>query len=150
MEPRLYTARSNLIRQAVIIVNGNKCSEIAEISDRLATRDMGRKERRSAVPYWWGLGPHTCITQRDQGWGLPPYQVASSSIQPFRHNTCAEKWGLLCPPLGEVGLHLTQCRMGRGLPPYQVTSWSSQPFGHNEHGPKIGGFAPFLVRWIPI
>jgi len=22
--------------------------------------------------------------------------------------------------LGELGLHLTQCRLGRGLPPYQV------------------------------
>jgi len=33
--------------------------------------------------------------------------------------------------VGELGLHLTQCRLGRGLPPYQMASWSIQLFGHN-------------------
>ena len=31
----------------------------------------------------WGLGPH--LTQYGQSRGLPPYQVASWSIQPFGH-----------------------------------------------------------------
>jgi len=29
-----------------------------------------------------------------------------------------QKWGLLCPFLGELGPHLAQCGLGRGLPPY--------------------------------
>jgi len=61
----------------------NKCSAVAEMGDRLATIDMGRK---LGVPLWGGeLGPH--LTQFGLGRGLPPYQMASWSIQPFGHNT---------------------------------------------------------------
>jgi len=90
------------------------------------------------VLMWKKLLRYACL-----GRCLPPYQVASWSIQAF-----GQKWGLLCPFFrgGELGLHLTQCPMGRGLPLYQVGAvWSIQPFGHNRHGPKIGGCGPFLA-----
>ena len=60
----------------------NNSSAVAEMGDRLATIGMGRK--------WEGLlwegaespvGPH--LTQCGLGRGLPLYQVASWSIQPF-------------------------------------------------------------------
>jgi len=77
------------------------------------------------------------------GRGLLPYQVASSSIQPFGHNRHEPKTGG-CAPFRGLRSHLAQRRLGGGLPPYQVASWSIQPFGHNRHGPKIGwGLCPF-------
>jgi len=62
-----------------------------------------------------GLGPH--LTQSPLRWGLPPYQVASWSMQPFGRNRYGPKigWGL-CPfGEGELGPHLTQWGQGRGL-----------------------------------
>jgi len=44
-----------------------------DLSNRLATTDMGRK--LGAVPLFGELGPH--LIQRDLGRGLHPYQVAS-------------------------------------------------------------------------
>ena len=43
---------------------------------------------------------------------------------PFGHNRRGPKSGGASVPLsvGELGLHLTQCRLGRGLPPYQVAT----------------------------
>jgi len=58
--------------------------------------------------------------------------------------TWAEKWGVLCPFLGELNPHLTQ-----GLPLYQMVSSSIQRFGHNRHGPKIGGCAPLRGAGSP-
>jgi len=53
----------------------NKSSAVAEMGDRLATIDVGRKVG-NAVPLSVGeLGPH--VTQRRLGRGLPPCQVAS-------------------------------------------------------------------------
>jgi len=57
-----------------------KCSAVAEIGDRLATIDMGRKFGDVLPLFLWG-GPH--VTQCGLGWGLPSYQVASLSNQPF-------------------------------------------------------------------
>ena len=51
------------------------------------------------------------------------------------------KRGVLCPLLGELDPHLTQCRLDRGLPSYQVASWSIQPFSHNTWA-KSGGCPP--------
>ena len=93
------------------------------------------------------LGHHA--TQCGMGRGLPLYQVASLSMQPFGHNTCT-KIGRVVPPFlgeGERGTHLTQCHLGQGLPLHQVASQPIQPFGHNWHGPKIrGSCAPFGER----
>ena len=64
--------------------NNNKTSAVAEMGDRLATIGMSRKWERLL----WGAGspqgPH--LTQCGLGRGLPLYQVASWSIQPFGHN----------------------------------------------------------------
>jgi len=59
-------------------------------SSRLATTDIGRK--LGAVPPFWRkgeLGPH--LAQCGMGQGLPPYQVAFWSIQPFGHNRHGSK-----------------------------------------------------------
>jgi len=103
--------------------------------DRLATIDMGRKVRRGCCGDAGSpLGHHLTRRQCGLGRGLPLYQVASWSIQPFGHNRHGPKsaerllWGRWVP----MGHHLTrrQCGLGRGLPLYQVASWSIQPFGH--------------------
>ena len=93
---------------------------------------MGRKIFWGAPPPFWGgeRGPH--LTQSRQGRGLPPYQVASGSMQPFGRNGYGPKIGGLCPFGGEeLGTHVTQCGQGRGLPACQVSSSSVKPFGHN-------------------
>jgi len=51
---------------------------------RLATIGMGRKWEGATVGAGSPLGPH--LTQCGLGRGLPLYQVASASIQPFGHN----------------------------------------------------------------
>ena len=95
-----------------------KCSAVAEMGNRLATIDMDRK--LGAVHLLGGkLGPH--VTQCGLGRGLPSYQVASSSIQPFSHNRHGPKFGRLCPLGVELGPHLAQCCPGRGLPSYHRT-----------------------------
>ena len=53
-------------------------------SNCLATIGMGRKWGGAAVRAGSPLGPH--LTQCGLGRGLPLYQVASWSIQPFGHN----------------------------------------------------------------
>jgi len=50
------------------------------MGDRLATIGMGRMWGGAAV----GMGPH--LTQYGLGRGLPLYQVAFWSIQPYDHN----------------------------------------------------------------
>ena len=125
----------------------------------LGTTDTGQKVG-AAVPLSMGgeLGPH--ITQCHLGRGLPPYQAASWSIQPFGHNSHGPKTGVgYCAPFsgGELGPHIIQCRLGWGLPLYQVASWSIQLFGHNRHGLKIWGrercapfggeLGPHLTMW---
>ena len=64
--------------------NKNKSSAVAEMGDRLATIDMGRKVRGAAVGAGSPLDPH--LIQCGLGRGLPLYQVASLSIQPCGHN----------------------------------------------------------------
>jgi len=69
------------------------------------------------VSLFWGgrLGPH--LTQRRLSRGLPPYEVASWSMQPLATIEMFRKLGgsaLLC---GELVSHLTQSRLSWGLPP---------------------------------
>jgi len=75
-----------------------KSSAIAEMGDRGHNRH-GPKIR-AAVPLPRGeLGPR--LTHYGLGRGLLPYQVASSSIQPFGHNRQGRKLGAV-PLLGEL------------------------------------------------
>jgi len=61
------------IRHVWSVLNNNS-SAVAEMGDRLATIDMGRKVGAAVPPFYWGeLDPH--VTQC--GLGLSPYQVAS-------------------------------------------------------------------------
>ena len=97
----------------------HKCSAVAEMGDRLATIDMGRKSE--AVPHFGGeLGPHV-----PQCGPRPTFVPSGILIHPAvcAQYTWAENRGL-CPLFrgGELGPYLTQCRLGQGLPFYQVTS----------------------------
>jgi len=107
-----------------------KSSAAAKMGDRLATINMATKVEGARSP------SDTMSLRR----GLPPYQVAYWSIQPFGHNRHGSKIGGSVL-LERVPSHLTQCRLNRGLLPYQVASWSIQPFGQNRHGLKIRGSA---------
>jgi len=90
--------------------NANKCSTVAEIGERLATIDMGRK--LEMCPLWGKLDPHVtqcawAMAYLRTKWPLDP----SSRLATIN---MAKKWGL--------GPHLAQCGLGRGLPvpPNQV------------------------------
>jgi len=60
------------------------------MGDRLATINMGQK--LAAVPLLGGAW-YFILTQRRLDRALPPYQVASWSIQPFGHNRHGPKIG---------------------------------------------------------
>ena len=100
------------------------------------------------------LGAHP--TQSRLGRGLPSYQVASWSIQPFGRNRYGPKIGGCVPSEeGELGPCLTQCGQRRGLPACQISSWSIQLFDHStptlqtgqDNGPIAQG-EPFY-KWSP-
>jgi len=105
---------------------------------------MRRKEGGGLpCPFHGELGPR--LIQCGLGRDLLPYQVASSSIQPFGHNIHEPKTG---------GCAL----LGGAATPYNTTSprptFTSVPNGilihpavlHNRHGPEIGwgGYTFFL------
>jgi len=96
------------------------------------------------------LGPH--VTQCGLGQGLPSYQLAPWSIQPFGHSTHGQKLtgdvegrGELCPFGMELGLHLSNIM----LPGPRHTILPSGIFihpsvySHNKHGPKLETVPPF-------
>jgi len=93
-------------------------------------------ENWAAVPPFGGgeLGPH--LTQCVVGRGLPSYQVASWSKQPFGYNRHGPKsGGLVCPLFGEgeMGPHLT-------VWPYLYTKWHLDPssrFATTDMGQKL-------------
>jgi len=71
----------------------------------------GPKRGGCCAPFDGELGPR--LTQRRLGRGLPPYKVASSSIQPFGHSGHWPKIRVYAPlGKGELGPHLTQRRLG--------------------------------------
>ena len=82
------------------------------MGNRLAILDMSQK--MGAVPLWGELGSH--VTQCGLGLGLSLCQVASWSIQPFGHNTWAEKRG------GEGAAVPSFFRLDR--PPYNNVAWA--------------------------
>jgi len=100
----------------------------------------------------WGGELETHLPQCGLGWGLPPYQVASWSIQPFSHNRHRPKNRGSAPFLGR-GAGSPSSTMWPGPRPTSIPFWSIQPFGHKRHGTKIWeGVHPFLVRgsWVPM
>ena len=70
------TVRVNHISQ----INGNRSSAVAEMGDRLATIDMGRKVRVLLCPFSGGSG---YLTQCRLGRDLPPYQLPSEILINF-------------------------------------------------------------------
>jgi len=69
---------------------------------RLATIEIRRELGRGLCPLWGGDGHH--LTQSCLGWGLPPYQLASWSIQPFGRNRYGPKIGGAVPLRGRGSL----------------------------------------------
>jgi len=97
------------------------------------------------VPLFSGARPHLGLTQCRLGQRLPPYQVASGSIQPFGPNR-AENWRAAVPLFrGKLGPHVTQCGLGRGLP---HTNWYLDPCSRlaTVRGPKLGVLCPLFAE----
>ena len=123
----------------------NKRSAVAEMGDRGHNRH--RPKTGAAVPLLRGeLGPH--LTQCGLGWGLLPYQVASSSIQPYGHNRHEPKTGG-CAPFteGQGGAATPSNRTPPGLRFTSIPSgilihpavWPQQTWAKN----WVGGCALF-------
>jgi len=94
-----------------------KRSAVAEMSDRGQNRH-GPKRGGLLCPFCrWGTGSHPA--QFGLGRGLLPYQVVSSSIQPFGHNRHGPKTGGCASFRGwELRPHdLTQRCLGQGSIP---------------------------------
>jgi len=117
------------------------------MGDRLATIDISQKLGDFAPLFGGELGPH--VTQGGLGRGLPLYQVASWSIQPFAHNRHGQKWGGAVPLLGRaevVGAGSASNTMLPGSRPTIVPSgilihpvvWPQQTWAKNL------GLCPFL------
>jgi len=90
---------------AVLVLVLNPLSAVAKMGDCLATIDMGQRGG-------------TAVSLTGGAWS-------------FGHDR-GQKFGGLCPFLGELCSYLKQCHLGWGLPPHQVASWSIQPFSHNK------------------
>ena len=97
---------------------------------------MGQK-LRGAYPFLGGAGSH--LTQCGLGQGLPPYRVASSSIQLFGHNRHGPKVGGYCAPFWGGGAGSPSNTMSPGLRPTSISSgilihpavWPQQPCAKN-------------------
>jgi len=131
-----------------------KSSAVADMGDCLATVNMGRKVG-AAVPLLVGeLGPH--LTRYRLGWGIPPYQVASWSMQPLGHIRHGPKSGRgAAVPLsvgGKLDPHLTQYRWAEA---YLHTKWHLDPSNHlatTDVDRKVGDCCmPLSMRgsWAP-
>ena len=100
----------------------------------MATIDMGPKGGDFCVPFEGELqGP--CLTQCGLGRGLLPYQVASSSIQPFGHNKHGTETGGALPLLG-------------GSATLRI-KWRLDPFSRLatiDMDQKLVGAVPFLLQ----
>jgi len=105
----------------------NKSSAVAEMGNRLATIDTGRKVGGSggAVPLYMGRAG----SPSNKMWpGSRPTSVLNGIlIHPaiWPQQTWAENWGI-CPFFlgGELGPHLTQCGLGKT---YLHTKWHPNP-----------------------
>jgi len=125
-----------------LMLQSYKCSAVAEMGDRLATIDMGRKER-TAVPLSGAAGsPSNTMSPGPMTTSIPSGIFIHPTAWPPQ--TWAENWGC-CAPLGEgLGPHLTHCRLYRSLLPY--TKWHLNPCSHLatiDMGRKLGGHSQF-------
>jgi len=107
----------------------NTSSAGAEMGDRLATTDMGRgsasvnrESGGGCCALVCGAGSHD-LTQCGLGQGPPPYQMSSSSIQPFGHNGHGPKIGEGLRPLFAEG-ELVPCLT---VLAYLRTKWHLDP-----------------------
>ena len=81
----------NWNRVKILAATWKKSSAVAETGDCGHSRHGPKTGLLCPVRGWADLGPRQ--TQCGLGQGLLPYQVASSSIQPFGHNRHAPKTG---------------------------------------------------------
>ena len=132
-------------------VQHNKCSATAEWAT-IWPQYTWIKNWGRLCPLGEGeLGPH--LTQCDQGRSLPPYQIASWSIQPFGHNRQGRKLGAVVPLWGG-GAGSPSNTMSPGPTPISLPSgilihpavwpqqtwaenWGAVPFGEGEQGPHL-------------
>ena len=105
----------------------------------MATIDMGRKEGL-LCPFRGELGPR--LIQCGLGRGLLPYQVASSSIQPFGYNRHGPKIGrgeyALFPGGSWIAIEHKVAWAEAYLHIELHLTPSSRLHGHNGHWPKNG------------
>jgi len=112
----------------------NKSSALAEIGDRLATIDMGRKEGGCCALFRGELAPSNTMSPGPRPTSTPSGILMHAAVWPQYMGQNGSKLGVLCPPFfwgGERGPHLTQCRLRWGLPPYQVACWPQQTWAEN-------------------
>jgi len=116
----------------------NKSSPVAEMGDRDHNKYWPKRGGGCCAPLAGELGPR--LTQCGLGQGLLPYQVASSSIQPFAHNLEMEqKLGLHAPLLGGAA---TPCNNVALAEVYLRTEWHLDPsscLATIDMGQKLGG-----------
>jgi len=94
----------------------NKSSAVAQVGERLATIDMGRK-RGLLCSFRSGGGGSPSNTMWQMGRGLSPYTNWNFDPSSRLATIGTENWGL-CPLGKGLGPNPTQCRLGRGLPTY--------------------------------
>jgi len=118
------------------------------MGDRLATIDMGQK----LGGYCWEGGCWVSyLTQCSLGQGLPSYQVASWSLQPFGHNRRGPKCKSGGCALFREKLGPPPNTMSPGPRPTSVPSGILLHPAVWPHGPKTGGLCPFGEgSWVPI
>ena len=132
--------------------DANKSSTVAEMGDRLATIDIGRK-KGAAVPLFGGsCTPSNTMWPGSRSTSVPSGILIHSAVW-SQHGPKIEGavplWG------GELGPHLTQCRLRRRLPPIssgifiRPAVWPQQTWGENLEVLILGGVAgcPFNTMW---
>jgi len=128
--------------------DANKSSTVAEMGDRLATIDIGRK-KGAAVPLFGGsCTPSNTMWPGSRSTSVPSGILIHSAVW-SQHGPKIEGavplWG------GELGPHLTQCRLRRRLPPY--IKWHLYPSSRlatADMGRKFGGAYFGRSSWVPI
>jgi len=130
----------------------NKSPTVAEMVDRGHNRQGPKRVGGGLLcPFQVGAGsPSNNVAC--MGWGLLPYQVASSSIQPLGHNRHWPKIGWGCALfLGGDGSLSNTVTWAKA---YLHTKWhlsSSSHMARTDTGQKLGGSVPLMEwSWVPI